>query len=112
MIFRKYCSNAILYDAKDLVDESQRYDKLIMGMILCHSVEVTRGKSVSRNTDETLESHESDETLHYVASSPEEKATLEVLRCAGYEFLGVQPNGTVTVSINFMLARDYPIGFN
>ena len=44
MVFRKYCSNAILYDVKDLADESQRYDKLIMGMILCHSVEVTKGK--------------------------------------------------------------------
>ena len=99
MIFRKYCSNAILYDAKDLMDESQRYDKLIMGMILCHSVEVTRGKSMNSKTNETLEKHEGDETLHYVASSPEEKATLEALRCSGYEFLGVQPNGTVTVSI-------------
>ena len=98
MIFRNYCSNAILYDAKDLADESQRYDKLIMGMILCHSVEVTRGKSLNQNNP-SLQSHENDEDLHYVASSPEEKATLESLRSAGFEFLGVQPNGTVTVCI-------------
>ena len=98
MVFRNYCSNAILYDAKDLSDESQRYDKLIMGMLLCHSVEVTRGKSLNQNIL-SLQSHENDEILDYVASSPEEKATLEALRSAGFEFLGVQPNGTVTFSI-------------
>ena len=97
MLFQKYCSNGNLYDAKDLSNESQRYDKLIMDMILCHSVEVTKGDSSNKSSifSKTVEG---DNTLQYVASSPEEKATLEALKSAGYEFLGVQPNGNVTIS--------------
>lgn len=98
MIFRKYCSNATLYDAKNLSDESQQYDKLIMAMILCHSVEVTRGDSSSKN-DVTSTVQSTEDPLNFVASSPEEKTTLETLKNSGYEFLGVQPNGNVNVRI-------------
>ena len=78
MVFRKYCSNAQMFDVGNLPDES--YDKFMMSMLLCHSVEVTNeGK--------------------FVASSPEEKTTLEVLKDAGYEFLGSELNGTINVSL-------------
>ena len=98
MIFQKYCSNATLFDAKDLSHVSQKYDKLIMAMILCHSVEVTRGDA--SNTDGFASIfHSFNEPLHFVASSPEEKATLEALKSSGYEFLGVEPNGHVHVCI-------------
>ena len=103
MIFRKYCSNGILFDAKDLSNESQKYDMLIMGMLFCHSVEVTGGEFPStKKRCESLFNNDSvfnNDTLHFVASSPEEKATLETLKDAGYEFLGVEPNGNLTVSI-------------
>ena len=78
MVFRKYCSNATTFEVEDLSGES--YNQLMMSMLLCHTVEVTKeGK--------------------FVASSPEEKATLEVLRDAGYVFLGAELNGTINVSL-------------
>ena len=78
MVFRKYCSNATTFEVEDLSGES--YNQLMMSMLLCHTVEVTKeGK--------------------FVASSPEEKATLEVLKDAGYVFLGAELNGTINVSL-------------
>ena len=78
MVFRKYCSNATTFEVEDLSGES--YNQLMMSMLLCHTVEVTKeGK--------------------FVASSPEEKATLEVLKDAGYVFLGAKLNGTINVSL-------------
>lgn len=67
-----------MYEAENLTNES--YSKFLMAMLLCHSVEVTtKGK--------------------YVASSPEEKTTLEVLKEACFEFLGAEINGNIHVSI-------------
>ena len=78
MVFRKYCSNATMFEAENLYRES--YNQFIMALLLCHTVEVTtEGK--------------------FVASSPEEKATLEVLKDAGYKFLGAELNGTINVSL-------------
>ena len=78
MVFRKYCSNATMFEVDDLSGAS--YNQLVMSMLLCHTVEVTKeGK--------------------FVASSPEEKATLEVLKDAGYEFLSAELNGTINVSL-------------
>ena len=78
MVFRKYCSNATTFEVEDLSGES--YNQLMMSMLLCHTVEVTNeGK--------------------FVASSPEEKATLEVLKDAGYVFLSAELNGTINVSL-------------
>ena len=78
MVFRKYCSNATTFEVEDLSGES--YNQFMMSMLLCHTVEVTtEGK--------------------FVASSPEEKATLEVLKDAGYVFLGAELNGTINVSL-------------
>ena len=79
MVFRKYCSNATMFEANNLSDET--YNKFVMSMLLCHSVEVTnKGK--------------------FVASSPEEKTTLEVLKDSGYVFLGAELNGAINVSVN------------
>ena len=78
MVFQKYCSNAAMFDVTHLPNET--YTKFIMAMLLCHSVEVT-------NKDKL------------VASSPEEKATLEVLKESGYEFLGADLNGTIRVCV-------------
>ena len=78
MVLKKYCTNANLFDSENLANET--YSNFIMAMLLCHSVEVTNeGK--------------------FVASSPEEKTTLEVLKDAGYEFLGAEINGNIKTRI-------------
>ena len=68
-----------MFEVDNLPDET--YNKFVMSMLVCHSVEVTNeGK--------------------FVASSPEEKTTLEVLKDAGYVFLGAELNGTINLSLN------------
>ena len=98
MIFRKYCSNATCFDAQNLAEDAQSYDKLLMGMILCHSVQVTKG-DINRNADLNTDVKGIQGRFNYVASSPEEKATLEVLAESGYEFLGTEPSGRINVRI-------------
>ena len=74
MVLRNYCSNATTFDVENLKNET--YSQFIMAMLLCHSVEVTnKGK--------------------FVASSPEEKTTLEILKESGYKFSGAEINGNI-----------------
>ena len=97
MVFKKYCMNATLFDVANLT--YQPYDTFIMAMLLCHSVEVTKKDSSKQVNNAAIDPSASENQLSYVASSPEEKASLEVLKESGYEFLGFQLNGTISVCI-------------
>ena len=58
---------------------------MVMGMLLCHSVEVA-------------------DDGHFVASSPDEKAILELLSTTGFHFLGMDKK-TKTISVRVRAGR-------
>lgn len=76
MIFRQYSQNGQKFDYTKLSEE--HWNLFLMGMTLCHSVQYTSG--------------------HFVASSPDEQAIVEVCNWAGFSFWGEELDGTVTVS--------------
>ena len=98
MVLRKFCHQESLLDA-DTDLKTQDYNLLLMGMVLCHSVDVA--------------------DKHFVASSPDEKAILDALQNSGIVFLGVDDKSkviryrvhpTTTRNICSLIFR-YPVQF-
>ena len=76
MVFKQYCQNGKVFNYDHLPEEN--WNLLMMGMTMCHSVQYTSG--------------------HFVASSPDEQAIVEICNWAGFSFWGEELDGTITVS--------------
>lgn len=75
MVFREYTTGGKKLDYTNLREE--HWNLFMMSMTLCHSVQYTSG--------------------HFVASSPDEQAIVEVCQWAGFSFWGEEMDGTVTI---------------
>ena len=76
MIFKQYCQNGKVFGCDQLPEDN--WNLFMMAMTMCHSVQYTSG--------------------HFVASSPDEQAIVEICHWAGFSFWGEELDGTLTVS--------------
>ena len=80
MVFKQYTQNGKIFNCDQLPEDN--WNLFMMGMTMCHSVQYTSG--------------------HFVASSPDEQAIVEICNWAGFSFWGEEQDGTLTVSPTFL----------